>query len=93
VEQGPLRLGRGTEPMKEVECDDGLPPSPELRIPNTDWARGFLRMARKLAERIGAGAAVLPGAATFEDGHRTQLVLDAIRRSSETARWVEVNPS
>jgi predicted dehydrogenase len=92
VEQGPLRVGRGTDRWVEVPCDDGLPPSADLGIPETDWARAFLRMTRLLAQRIAAGESTLPGAATFEDGHRTQLVLDAIRRSSESARWVEVGP-
>lgn len=90
VEQGPLRVGRGMDRWVEVPCDDGLPPSAELGIPDTDWARAFLRMTRLLAERILAGETTLPGAAAFEDGHRTQLVLDAIRRSSDSARWVEV---
>jgi predicted dehydrogenase len=92
TEQGPLRVGRGGDPLTEVRCYDELPPSAELGIPEADWARAFLRLARSLAARIRAGESSLPGAATFEDGHRTQLVLDAIRRSSESARWVAVSP-
>lgn len=92
TEQGALRMGRGVDRLVEVPCDDGLPPSVELGIPDTDWSRSFLRMARLLAHRILAGETTLPGAATFEDGHRTQLVLDAIRRSSEAARWVGLGP-
>jgi predicted dehydrogenase len=92
AEQGPLRVGQGGALPAEIPCEDNLPPSPALGIPDTDWARAFLRMARLLAERILCGETTLPGAATFEDGHRTQLVLDAIRRSSEAARWTTVGP-
>lgn len=92
AEQRPLRVGRGRNAPAAVPCDDDLPPSSELGIPDTDWARAFLRMARILAERILAGEPTLPGAATFQDGHRTQLVLDAIRQSAGSARWVAVGP-
>jgi predicted dehydrogenase len=92
TEQGSLRVDRGIDRWVEIPSDDDLPPSVELGIPDTDWSRSFLRMARLLAHRILAGETTLPGAATFEDGHRTQLVLDAIRRSSEAARWVGLGP-
>jgi predicted dehydrogenase len=78
--------------MSDVPCADELPPSAELGIPDTDWARAFLRMTRLLAGQIAAGASTLHGAATFVDGHRTQLVLDAIRESAASGRWTAVQP-
>lgn len=88
-EQGPLRLLRGPAAPEVVAVQDDLPPSCELGIPDTDWARSFLRMARLLARAIDSEEATLTGAADFEDGHRTQVVLDAVRRSSaEGSRMV-----
>ncbi len=93
TEQGLLRAGQGLGGLAAIRCADDLPPSAELGIPDTDWARAFLRMARLLGDRVLSGETTLPGAADFLDGHRTQMVLDAIRRSSETAHWVSVSPT
>jgi predicted dehydrogenase len=84
---GPAGTGRG-EVM--VPAQDDLPPSAQLKIPDTDWARGFLRLARLVIRACAAGERRVPGLATFEDGHRVQLVLDAIRESDREKRWVEV---
>ena len=93
VEQGPLLAsfgpGGGQESLEDHTPADDLPPNAELGIPDTDWARSFLRLARELVHSIRTGerSAI---AATFEDGHRNQLVLDAIRHSTETTDWTEV---
>lgn len=81
-EQQPLRLQIGQGPLADIPSDDGLPPSSELGIPDTDWARCFLRLARRVADAIVHGRPEVPGAATFEDGHRNQIVLDAVRASA-----------
>jgi predicted dehydrogenase len=81
-EQQPLRLQTGRDPQIELPAEDDLPPSAELGIPDTDWARCFLRLARRTVDAIRDGRAEVPGAATFEDGHRNQLVLDAVRASA-----------
>lgn len=47
------------------------------------WARGFTIFSRKIVEALRAGETAVEGAATFEDGYRTQLVLDAARRANE----------
>ena len=88
-EQGPLRVGRAMGAPVARVLEDDLPASSALGIPDTDWARAFLRSAQRLAEAIRLGRQ-LEGAATFEDGHRVQQVLDAIRRSANSARWVRV---
>ena len=88
TEQGPLRAALGREGWSEIEVKDDLPPSGQLGIPDTDWARAFLRYARAITSAIRRGEATIPGASTFEDGHRNQQVLDAIRRSSEEGRWI-----
>ncbi len=89
-EQGSLRVGRGRELWTERQIEWGLPPAEELGIPDTDWARSFLLMSRRLVEAIRRGEDTLAGAATFADGHEIQLVLDAIRRSVRERGWSPV---
>lgn len=89
-EQAPMRTAMGREGWIEEPVQWDLPPAADLGIPDTDWARAFLLLARKIAGALRNGDAAIPGAATFEDGHRNQLVLDAIRRSSEEAAWIRV---
>ncbi len=82
-EQGALRISTGKGDWVEERVEDDLPSSRELGIPDTDWARSFLRMARRLAAAIGAGASRLEGAADFRDGHAIQETLDAIRKAAK----------
>jgi predicted dehydrogenase len=48
------------------------------------WSRGFTLFSRAVVNALREGRKTLEGAATFEDGYRTQLVLDAARRSNES---------
>ncbi len=89
-EQSPLRSAIGREGWGEEPVVWDLPPAADLGIPDTDWARAFLLLAREVAGALRRGEPMIENAATFEDGHRNQLVLDAIRRSSEGADWVRV---
>jgi len=57
------------------------------------WSRGFTRFAREIVRALGEGRNTVEGAATFDDGHHTQLVLDAARRSHERGCWVEPEES
>lgn len=54
------------------------------------WSRGFTALSVAICEAMHAGKTVVKDAATFEDGHRVQLVLDAIRVSNERGCWVSV---
>jgi predicted dehydrogenase len=54
------------------------------------WSRGFTAFAVAICEAMRAGKTVVKDAATFEDGYRVQLVLDAIRASNERGCWVTV---
>ena len=56
---------------------------------DSEWSRGFTVFSRKIVDALRAGRAAVEGAATFEDGHRTQLVLDAARRSDNSGCVVE----
>jgi len=88
-EQGPLLIARGGGRPEREPVPDDLPSSGELGIPDTDWARAFLRFARLIVQAVRAGTP-LDGAATFEDGHRAQQVMDAVRRSSADGGWEPV---
>ena len=68
------RVGEGE--WREVEAEDA-PLASGLR--EGDWARGFTVFASEIVAAIGEGRTTVDGAATFDDGHRTQLVLDAAR--------------
>ena len=54
------------------------------------WSRGFTAFSVAICEALRAGRTTVKDAATFEDGHRVQLVLDAIRASNESRCWVTV---
>ena len=56
------------------------------------WARGFTIFSQKIVAALRAGQTTVAGAATFEDGHRTQVVLDAARRSNELRRSETAEP-
>lgn len=60
--------------------------APGLR--DSGWARGFTVFSQKIIDALREGKTTVDGAATFEDGYRTQLVLDAARRSNECGRSV-----
>ncbi|MDT5061874.1 MAG: hypothetical protein QOH63_2333 [Acidobacteriota bacterium] len=54
------------------------------------WSRGFTLFSRAIIEALQDGRNTIEGAADFEDGYRTQLILDAARRSNESRRVEEV---
>ena len=54
------------------------------------WSRGFTAFAVAIVEIMRAGRTTVKDAATFEDGYRVQVVLDALRASSESGCWVTV---
>lgn len=87
-EQGPLRASFGDDPLAAVDVSEDLPSNHDLGIPDTDWARNFVRLARATVSAIEQKAAAVPGASTFADGHRNQQVLDAIRVSQRDGGWV-----
>jgi predicted dehydrogenase len=54
------------------------------------WARGFTVFAQQIVDAVREGRSSIAGAASFEDGYRTQLVLDAARESDQSRQWEEV---
>jgi predicted dehydrogenase len=68
------RVGEGA--WQRVETEE-TPLAGGLR--DNEWSRGFTVFAREIIDALRAGRTSVEGAATFDDGHRTQLVLDAAR--------------
>ncbi|HET6976939.1 MAG TPA: Gfo/Idh/MocA family oxidoreductase [Pyrinomonadaceae bacterium] len=54
------------------------------------WSRGFTGFSIAICEAMRAGRTTVKDAATFADGYRVQLVLDALRASNESGCWVTV---
>jgi predicted dehydrogenase len=76
-----LKLWRaevGAGAWEEIETEDA-PLAAGMR--DGEWARGFTVFSQKIIDAMREGRTSVEGAATFDDGHRTQLVLDAARRS------------
>ncbi len=87
-ESGELwRAPTGAEDWERVESERG-PLAEGMR--DGGWSRGFTLFSRAIVEALREGRRTIEGAATFEDGYRTQLVLDAAHRSNESGRMEEV---
>ena len=57
----------------------------------SSWSRGFTAFSRTIVDAIRTGKKTVNDAATFEDGYRIQLVLDAARESNNNKCWVKVD--
>jgi len=55
------------------------------------WSRGFTAFSIAICDALRAGKSTVKDAATFEDGYRVQLALDAIRASNESGCWVTIS--
>lgn len=67
---------------------DQDPLAPGMR--EGSWSRGFTAFAAAIVEALQKGQTTVAGAATFDDGYRVQLVLDAARASNESGCWARV---
>ncbi len=54
------------------------------------WSRGFAALSCEIVEAMREGRTKIDNAATFEDGYRVQLVLDAARESNRKRCWIKV---
>lgn len=77
--------GSGTWRPVKVHQD---PVAPGMRP--ASWSRGFAAFSCEIVEALREGRTTVPGAATFEDGYRIQLVLDAARESNRSGCWVKI---
>jgi predicted dehydrogenase len=58
----------------------------------SSWSRGFTALSSAIVEALRTGKKTVNHAATFEDGYRIQLVLDAARESNSKGCWVKLPP-
>jgi len=78
------RADVGASRWRRVEVDAGhLAPG----MHDNGWARAFTRFAQEIVVALREGRTTVADAATLADGHRTQLVLDAARRSHASGCW------
>jgi predicted dehydrogenase len=73
------RTGEGKWQPVETERGDLA-----MGMSDNEWSRGFTILSGAIVEALREGRATVEDAATFDDGHRTQLVLDAAHRSHES---------
>jgi predicted dehydrogenase len=72
------RVGEGS--WRKVESEEAAPAE---GMRDNEWSRGFTVFAREVVAALLEGRSEIEGAATFEDGRRTQLVLDAARAAHD----------
>src|SRR3989442_976057 len=83
------RAGVGAGEWEKVETERGEL-APGMR--DGGWARGFTAFSKQIVGALRKGRTTVDGAATFEDGYRVQMVLDAARRSNESGCWAKSEP-
>ncbi len=82
-----LMLARAGGGFEEIPVAD---PNAELEgVGSGIWNVSVVGLMQELAGAIGEGRPLREGA-TFEDGLKCQRVMDAVRRSSEERRWIDV---
>jgi predicted dehydrogenase len=54
------------------------------------WSRGFASLSCAIVEALRAGRTTIENTASFEDGYRVQLVLDAARASNTSGSWAKI---
>jgi predicted dehydrogenase len=84
-----LQLGIGDKPLEEVALPVITVPK-ELGILPSKYYPAFKPLLDSMYETIVLGKE-FPNTPTFGDGHKVQMVLDAIRRSSDENRRVYFN--
>ena len=79
-------FGSGAWRSVEVESDQMA-----QGMRQSSWSRGFSTYARRIIDALQSGKTNVRDAATFEDGHRVQQVLDAARASNESGSWTNIS--
>jgi predicted dehydrogenase len=77
----------GAGDWRPVQVDQD-PVAPGMR-PGS-WSRGFTAFSAAIITALREERKTVAGAATFEDGYRVQVVLDAARASNENDCWLKV---
>ena len=83
------RADVGAGEWEKVETERGEL-APGMR--DGGWARGFTAFSKQIVKALREGQTTVDGAATFADGYHAQMVLDAARRSHESACRAKSEP-
>lgn len=83
-----FRAKTGGGEWREVEIESA-PLAEGMR--DNEWSRGFTVFAREIVSALREGRSAVEGAATFDDGHRIQLILDAARAAHDGGCRVTLN--
>jgi predicted dehydrogenase len=81
------RAGVGEGRWRQVDAE-GSELAAGMR--DASWSRGFTMFSRAIVAALREGRNEIEEAATFTDGYRTQLVLDAARRSDQSGRMESI---
>ena len=90
TEGAALREVRG---FTSVSVTDPSHPLQTVYLPvghNAGWEYGHVHALHHFVDCVVNDKSVAPLGATFEDGYRCQVVMEAIRRSSKTGRRIEL---
>jgi len=90
LDNTPVRDVRG---FTSVSVTDFKHPLQSMILPpghNTGWEYGHVHALHHFIESIVTERPVEPYGATFDDGYRIQVIMDAIVRSAEAGRKIEL---
>jgi predicted dehydrogenase len=85
-----VEIGIGDEPLQEVELLPDLVVPEQMTEVAARYYNAFYRSLDQVHQAVIKNEAH-PYLPTFENGHQVQLILDAIRKSSEEGRTVKLN--
>ena len=90
LDDGPLEGARG---FTSVSVTDPSHPLQTLYLPpghNAGWEYGHLHALYHFVDCVVNDIPVAPLGATFDDGYRVQVIMDAINRSSRSRRRIDL---
>jgi predicted dehydrogenase len=88
--EGPVKEVQG---FSNVSVTTAVHPLQVLMLPpahNQGWEYGHVHAISHFVDCVVNDRPVAPLAATFEDGHRTQVIMEAIVESSKTGKRIEL---
>lgn len=77
----------GSGAWRPVQVDQDVI-APGMR--DGSWSRGFTAFSSAIIDALREGRTIVEGAATFEDGYRAQVVMDAARKSYVSGGFVKI---
>lgn len=98
-DEGTILLSNDTEEVRYARAGEAFEivggEDPNAALPGVNPGIWNVSVVGAMQELVGAIREERPlrHGATFEDGYRTQLVMDAVRRASRERCWIDLDPS